>query len=541
MVEQVKKCSKLQLYISCRNLSNHLDYGGLDPFIEVYEKVNDENWDKLGTTEVVQGSLNPAFVTSFSLDYFFEENQMIKFMVYGSEDSENEATEYNLVGTCSCPIGQLVGTQGQTLALSIINESKKHSGYLIARIEENSSNNDEVVLQFQGSNIEDVSSFFSPFEPFFYLYRVLPNSEKLRIYMSEYSHGTDPLWKPFTKKIQDLCHDDFDMKLLLEIYDYKTIGDHEYIGSTEFTLQKIIENPKQKLELINPRKKSKSKYVNSGFIYIVTCTIKKIPSFFDYIQGGCQISLEVAIDFTGSNKHPSSTSSLHYIDPEGKKLNHYQKALQAVSEILLHYDSDKKVPMYGFGGKVNDVISHCFPLNRDDENPYAVGVEGMMEMYKRTFDYVGLSGPTLFADLLKKVILDVERQNVSQNNQQYTILLILTDGEIHDMEETVKWIVRGSASALSIVIVGIGNETFTKMTILDADKEPLVDLDGKKMVRDIVQFVPFRDLDNSPYRLVKEVLDEIPREIVNFFRIKNIVPNPPVQPPQFTFSQDNLF
>ena len=51
------------------------------------------------------------------------------------------------------------------------------------------------------------------------------------------------------------------------------------------------------------------------------------------------------------------------------------------------------------------------------------------------------------------------------------------------------------------------------------------------MERDIVQFIPYREVGNSATMLAKEVLDEIPREILNFFGKKGIVPNPPVQAP----------
>ena len=43
--------------------------------------------------------------------------------------------------------------------------------------------------------------------------------------------------------------------------------------------------------------------------------------------------------------------------------------------------------------------------------------------------------------------------------------------------------------------------------MLDADDEPLVDSRGIRMQRDIVQFVPFRNVGNSATRLAKEVLD----------------------------------
>ena len=187
--------------------------------------------------------------------------------------------------------------------------------------------------------------------------------------------------------------------------------------------------------------------------------------------------------------------------------------------------------MYGFGGKVNNKVSHCFSLSLKPEDPYAYGIQGIMGMYAQALRFVDLSGPTLFSELLQKVVTDLESQEITQNRQFYTILLILTDGEINDMEETIDWIVRGSACPLSIVIVGIGNENFSKMQILDADEKPLFSSNGKKMLRDIVQFVPFREVNNSPYRLAQEVLDEVPREIANYFRMKGIVPNPQIDPP----------
>ena len=69
-----------------------------------------------------------------------------------------------------------------------------------------------------------------------------------------------------------------------------------------------------------------------------------------------------AIDFTGSNGIPKHPTSLHYMSPNGP--NQYEKALMSISQILLCYDSDKKIPAYGFGAKLpNNQVSHCFPLS----------------------------------------------------------------------------------------------------------------------------------------------------------------------------------
>jgi hypothetical protein len=45
----------------------------------------------------------------------------------------------------------------------------------------------------------------------------------------------------------------------------------------------------------------------------------------------------------------------------------------------------------------------------------------------------------------------------------------LTDGEIHDMDATIDKIINSSNIPLSIIIIGVGNENFNNMKILDGD------------------------------------------------------------------------
>lgn len=87
--------------------------------------------------------------------------------------------------------------------------------------------------------------------------------------------------------------------------------------------------------------------------------------------------------------------------------------------------------------------------------------------------------------------------------QRYHILLILTDGVVTDMADTREAIVRGSYQPLSIIIVGVGNADFTDMQILDGDDGVLRSPKGEPVLRDIVQFVPFRDFKtvSSPFCL----------------------------------------
>jgi len=80
------------------------------------------------------------------------------------------------------------------------------------------------------------------------------------------------------------------------------------------------------------------------------------------------------------------------------------------------------------------------------------------------------------------------------------------------LAKTIDEVVAGSTLPLSIIIVGIGPADFEQMETLDAETNPLYSNKFKRYAsRDIVQFVPFRELRNDPYRLAKEVLAEVPK------------------------------
>mmetsp|Transcript_27080 Transcript_27080/g.19521 ORF Transcript_27080/g.19521 Transcript_27080/m.19521 type:complete len:95 (+) Transcript_27080:1203-1487(+) len=91
----------------------------------------------------------------------------------------------------------------------------------------------------------------------------------------------------------------------------------------------------------------------------------------------------------------------------------------------------------------------------------------------------------------------------------YFTLLLLTDGEIHDMPKTKELIVKASELPCSIIIVGVGNEAFRNMEALDSDGTLLRDDYGRVAKRDIVQFVRFREAMERG-DLAEQVLKEIP-------------------------------
>lgn len=99
----------------------------------------------------------------------------------------------------------------------------------------------------------------------------------------------------------------------------------------------------------------------------------------------------VAIDFTGSNGSPKYANSLHYMNPTAP--NQYQITIASITQILLNYDSDKRIPAFGFGAKTNfggiwSPVSHCFVLSGNPQDVEACGVEHLMQMYKTALSHV---------------------------------------------------------------------------------------------------------------------------------------------------------
>jgi hypothetical protein len=98
------------------------------------------------------------------------------------------------------------------------------------------------------------------------------------------------------------------------------------------------------------------------------------------------------------------------------------------------------IPAYGFGAKVQGggaSTFHKFALNVDYFKPECNGIDGVIAAYQNAINVTTLHGPTNFSEIIGDVVDRCEAIEVSQYNQQYNLLLILTDGAITDMEQTI--------------------------------------------------------------------------------------------------------
>ena len=126
--------------------------------------------------------------------------------------------------------------------------------------------------------------------------------------------------------------------------------------------------------------------------------------------------------------------------------------------------------------------------------------------------------------MIKTFNLAVTQEAAS--SAKYYVLLIITDGEITDMDETIEAIIEASFAPMSIVIVGVGQADFEKMKILDDDGGPPLSINGKTEARDIIQFVAMRDFKDSDIAqaLPAALLQEIPSQLTTYMNSNGFQP-----------------
>jgi hypothetical protein len=266
----------------------------------------------------------------------------------------------------------------------------------------------------------------------------------------------------------------------------------------------------QKVQLIR-RKCFKDEII--GYVDINYNKRKKL-SFMDYLRKGMRINLDFAIDYTYSNIGPDNPIPLHHADP--RYPNDYIKAIESCRNIA-EYDYDRLFPVYGFGAKPNgsSEVNHCFNINFKDD-PNIEGIDNIIKAYKESLSKIEYFYPTYFHEVIDKVIKEVkyDMKYHSEENHYY-ILLILTDGNMNDSEQTRDKIIEASNLPISIIIVGIGGEDFdfNLMKMLDGNNTALVGSKGKPWKRDIVHFVQFNKFKGDDVGIGSDLTDELFKEV----------------------------
>ncbi|KAK7358717.1 hypothetical protein VNO77_00655 [Canavalia gladiata] len=532
--------SQIELSFSASGLRDRDVLSKSDPMMVLYTRGKNGALEELCRTEVILNSLNPTWITKHTLIYHFEVVQVLVFRVYDVDTQFHNVDvkmlkleEQQYLGEATCGLSEIITKSGRSLTLdlhtedSIRSTQSQNCGKLSVCAEEcvNSKTTVEMILRCSDLEYRDL---FSRSDPFLLVSKVVEGGTHIPICKTEViKNDHSPTWKPVFLNIQQVGSKE--SPLIIECYNFNSNGKHDLMGKVQRSLvelEKLYSGGQGEnfflATAVGPNshnKVLKSRLFVDKFVESIQYT------FLDYLAGGFELNFMAAIDFTASNGNPRLPDSLHYIDPSGRP-NAYQRAILEVGEVLQFYDSDKRFPTWGFGARpIDGPVSHCFNLNGSSHYCEVEGIQGIMMAYTSALLNVSLAGPTLFGPVISNAAL-IASQSVANGGRKYFVLLIITDGVVTDLQETIDAIVKASDLPLSILIVGVGGADFKEMEVLDADKgERLENSSSRVASRDIVQFVPFRDVQSGVVSVVQALLAEIPTQFLTYMRSRNIQPS----------------
>jgi Copine len=251
-----------------------------------------------------------------------------------------------------------------------------------------------------------------------------------------------------------------------------------------------------------------------------------------YLSGGCELDLMVAVDCTAENGYWREEESLHFSSKSW--LNDYQAVLFRIGSIFDAYEGSD-FHMMGYGARWHGSPAPFFQIGERVQN-----ADDLVRAYDRTFSEEVAKEKALVMQTtaeLKHVIQAAmfRAVNANKNGRQcYSTLVILTTGVISDLQESIDAVCAAAEDApLSIILIGIGKGDFEHVHKLVAGESA----NGVPIARDIMQFVSMSDFNGNARECVAEAFQNIQEQCVQHFTGSGVQPFPPKPVPDFTNEQ----
>eukprot|EP01083_Nonionella_stella_P086550 240529_1 len=506
-------CDILQLNLSLRNIPK-LKLDSLSPsdpssFIVVSIKNQLSNtYTTVGKTSIISDTSKPDFFDDIRIEYYFERMQSLRLDIYDG-DERQVGTTHDYIGYAEIVVGDLVTANGQRLIVPIHDKQGKKL-QPIAIVEAHvmddtvdQGGNDQIAFVFSTQEMPQMK--FGKTDLFFEIYSKTNDRQWGSVYTSEHIHSAyslDCTWNKFKIDLETLCYGDRNRPVLIKCWQWSRVAQPYHLCAVTTTLAQLEggnDMPWRKWD----QRQNRYTHGNCGVLRIKHVTTSKKYQFISFLRGGLQLQLTVAIDLTGINQYESQ----------------YMKIMKCMGNVLLPYGARGTIGAYGFGANLYPMrqnASSCFSLT-PEANAEVYGID---ELCKDCLNKVQLSGPQYLNAIINHVATQSSAM-CTQNDQSYTILLIITAGVIDDMHKTIDSIVEAAHLPLSIIFVGIGDVNFDTWPLQHSRT-------GKRVRRDLVQFVALNQCKNQLISAVaRDTLEQIPQQIVSFMSMRNIQPNPP--------------
>ena len=296
------------------------------------------------------------------------------------------------------------------------------------------------------------------------------------------------------------------------MYNYKGKGKaQKFKGSCVIKPSRLfeLEFSNNALPLAN-----KVKNKNAGFLKVES--VKETFTFAQLLTHGLNFSVAVCFDFSRKKRWKIPKSCQH--DTTQDEGNLYQKLTQSFLEILQYYDKDKLVPLFGLAGvsKEDTMPKDFFELV---DNRIGSNIKEVQDIYEmgacQVRDGMALRlGPSL------REIKRMSEREFSEDSMNYSVCVYFIRNGVEDLDEFKEFLGEFEDLALSVIIVGLGEDGERFEGVRKA-----VEMENRKLVGGrkksfVFEFFECGKCDVKRFR--RMVLSWLPEEIRKFYERRMI-------------------
>lgn len=249
-------------------------------------------------------------------------------------------------------------------------------------------------------------------------------------------------------------------------------------------------------------------------------------------------------DISTISKSDAAIEPLRPVNPVTVEIECLTKPVEDLVEILIKHECQNRCGFYGYGARIGGSRFPVFAVNQNERHPAVKSKSEAIEQLKKLGTHLVPEEPTRISPVIQKALIMCKHQDRLKANKVYTLLVILTDGEISDTQDTVDSIVEASSFPISIVFVALKGASYDSLDYLTSGQEKsdlkkataksanepqknepkknlsrLTDSKGKMGVRKITTLVNYSSHKDNLSDLEDAVLKAIPLQMMQHFNL----------------------
>jgi len=501
----LESVGEIEFTLSCSEINFPDRRYRYNPQIKLYIKEQGD-FTLYDQTEIFHGTKTPHFQQKFIIPFNTGVVMNLKFELLDSQSSEDQ----KFLGQTIITTEEILRTPNENKIVEIVNLTDKVCD-LIMNWKKVSSPSKDLLLTIEGVNFKYQTPWFSKpdIKPFFQVGRFMSEDEFLCVYESNtLEEAKNPRWPAFRMKSSNLIKSNIKSPVKVKILYYENNLERLF-GEVLITFDQVL-NCTTSFPIYD-----KVKHKNIGSVRVKCQTLEKIACNKESASEE-KLNVLIGIDFSDSQKRIEKAQSTHFKTSEDD-LTQYQAGLNGLFNLLYNLNGSQGIPMYGFGGikassssksrKDNEIA--CFPLNGNSSDPKIQSLDGAIEAYNQNI-LNNLGGQSNLSEIIQKAI-SIAAYNQLQDSKEYVVLVLLTDGVIHDIENTLNSLIEAANVPLSVIMIGMGDGDFESFENLDSQLGLF-----ETARRDYVSFIVYRDYEEDLNKLKNKLVQEIPEQILEY-------------------------